>query len=513
MGIVTAFTRDLYDFVNQISDPEPLVMLTLAQGRGALYYPRLDRVYLKGNNAGGSEQPWGFADPMFNDGTKPITDFSQTAVSGAVSGYAAGEWNRTLGTQKLYSLSTVGAAGRLQERHYNTFEILQDNPFPLFRNTCTEVGVGVDGYYVSLSLDYVIFETEQKLIMPMGDVYYQSTLYQDVAIEVDLTTGLGVPIEGMPGQAEASPNIYNEPLLFGDTVNWQRIQFVEDDDSTHLNQKGYFFLSEKEGQVSVGIDASEYAYVRKLEWNPNGVSGSPNRVHKRITLTSRVEFDETIINFPFTQASLVVHPLSQRIFWLPNNGTNPATPGSNILYIFGTVAALADISAAAPESTPRTAGTTAFNVEALGSLNEKIPGISVEFSLEGASTLLELLDTSAGVGGAAVAVDYIPIDDDTGLEVWELPAGGSLTLLEETTHYMVNYATGVITGAGGHWIATSVYYATYNHKTNTTGAPALGTLLTPIVTTDSFGKARTRIRYPDNDDLVIRYDNLKADTI
>jgi len=515
MALDTAFVKDLYDFNNEITDPEPLVIRGYQTGRSIAYYARLDRMYTSASNQSGSEQPWGFCDPMFNNGAKPITDFSQevTSAQGGLGAFVVGEWNRSLDTQKIYSLTGIGATGRLEERHHQSFEINDDDPFPLFRNTCQEVGNTVDGYYVAYSLDYLVFETEQKIIMPQAFVRYDGATRQYVACEVDLTTGLGTPIDWMPGRAGPSPNEWNEPPIFGDLVNWRRIQFVEDDDSTHLTPKGYFFVSEQEGHSPTIAD--DYAYVRKIEWNPAEISGSPRRVHKRITLTSRVEFDETIIGWPFSQSSLVVHPLSQRIYWVINDFNTPDIPGTSLAYIFGTVPSLTDITAAAPESTPRTAGTTAFNVEALGSLGEKIPGVSVEFSLEGASTLLEHLDTSAGVDGAAVAVVYIPIDDDTGLEVWEIPAGESLTLLDPS-NYTVNYTTGVITGVDPHWKATSVYYATYNHKTNTdtpTAAPAHGTLLTPIVTTDSYGKARTRIRYPDNDDLVLRYDNLKAETI
>jgi hypothetical protein len=519
MAITTVNTTDLYDngFLSGITNPEPLALVpnSISSARFCTYMARLDRLYAAARNNSGTVIRFGYVDPLLADGAYPITNFTQGVAYGApLLGAFVGQWNRSADQQRLYTLTATTTAGLLQERDPTTLQIIDVDPYPLFRNQCIVVGSTVDGYYQALAYDYVIFEEQGKLYCPHATVRYGGVTYTEVMIEVDLATGLAVPVADIPGKATAAPNAFQEPQLFGDTVDWTRIQFVDDDDSSHISPKGYFVISEEDGQAGTGGggQASERAYLRIVEWNPTGASGTPNRVHKRITLTSRIEFDETIVGVNFASAALVFHPYSERLYWIANNGTNPLVSGTNVAYRFSLVPTLSAITAAAPERTPRTAGTTAFFVEALGSLAERIPGVTVQYTLEGASTVLELLDTSAGVGGAAGAVANAPIDDDEGLEVYEDDGVNPLALLAETTDYTVNLATGVITGVAPHWKVTSDYYASYNHKEATNGVTPLGTLLLPIVETDNLGKARTRVRYADDDDLVGRYDKLSAET-
>jgi len=515
MALTTVNTTDLYTsgFLAEMGtapNPGTMVVSTSSSGRWGLMYQRLDRLYVYANKTSPSLIRFGYVDPLLEDGYYPITNFTQ-GISAGIFSYIAGQWNRSADQQRLYTLDALTAGGKLVERDPTSLQVITADPYPMFRNTCIAVGSGVDGYYVSNSYDYKVFEEQGKLYIPQATVRYGGVSYTFIAAEVDLATGLAVPIPGWYGRAAASPNAFQEPAIFGDQVEWNRLQFIEDDDSSHVAPKGYFIISEKDGHAGIGANPAERVYVRIMEWNPNGTSGTPNRVHKRITMTSRVEFDETIIGTAFVNTSLVYHPLSGRLYWIANNLWNPEIAGSNILYRFSMVPDLAAITAPAPERTPRTAGTTAFNVEALGSLNERIPGVQITFALEGASAVRELLDTSGGPGSPAAAVDRTPIDDDDGLVVHEND-GATVTALEETTHYTVNRNTGVITGVGVHWKLTSAYYASYNHKEDVDGADALGTLLLPIVTTNNDGKARTRVRYADDDDLEGRFDRLSAET-
>jgi len=517
MALTTVNTTDLYTsgFLAEMGtapNPGTMVIGPLGgSGRIHMLYQRLDRLFVYANKSSPSLTRRGYVDPLFEDGYYPITNFTQ-GISSGFFGYVAGQWNRASDVQCLYTVDATAGTGKLQERDPTTLQIIDADPYPLFRNTCIAVGSGVDGYYVAASLDYKVFEEQGKLYIPqVATMRYGGASYTYIAVEVDLATGLAVPIPGWYGRAATGPNAFQEPAIFGDQVEWNRLQFIEDDDSSHVAPKGYFVISEADGHAGVGANPAERVYVRIMEWNPTGASGTPNRVHKRITMTSRVEFDETIIGTGFVQCSLVYHPLSGRLYWIANNGWNPGIAGSNIVYRFSMVPDLAAITAPAPERTPRTAGTTAFNVEALGSLNERIPGVQVAFALEGASAVRELLDTSGGPGSPAAAVDRTPIDDDDGLIVYE-DDGATVTALVETTHYTVNRSTGVITGVGVHWKLTSAYYASYNHKEDVDGADALGTLLLPIVTTNSEGKARTRVRYADDDDFEGRFDRLSAET-
>lgn len=512
MALTTVSTTDLYDFVNEIADPEPLALYPANfSSRMGTYHRQLDRIYVPARNNSGTVIRLGYVDPLLVDGSFPVTNFTQGVSLTGLTGCVVGQWNRTTDEQKLYTFDSAAGSGKLQERDPTTLQIVDADPYPNFRHTCTVVGSTVDGYYVSLCLDYAVFEEQGKLYIPHANVRYDGATYTEIAAEVDLATGLAIPWTGIPGKATSSPNTFQEVQIFNDTVDWMRIQFVDDDDSTHLAPKGYFILSEENGQAGTGAggQASERAYVRIVEWNPTGASGTPNRVHKRVTLTSRIEFDETVVGTNFNNAALVFHPLSGRLYWIANNGFDPSSTGTNVAYRFSTTADLASITAPTPESTPRTAGTTAFFVEALGSLNERIPGVSVQFSLETNSTVLEPLDTSAGVGGAAAPVANIPIGNVKA--VYEDDGFGNLTELELLVDYSYDPSTGVFTGVSPHWNGND-YYVSYSHFDDDL-SPPLGTLLLPLVTTDSDGKARTRVRYDDDDDLVELHDKISAETV
>lgn len=518
MASTTISTEDLWpDFVSEITNPAADMELQTNSQGSLVLHQQSDRIYTAARNVSGSIIRAGWIDPLLEDGALPSTNFTNVIDGTTLINWQhayVGQWNRTANTQKLYSRIGTGTAGKAVERDQNTLQLLDSDPFPNVRSTCIATGSSSDGYYVMISDTWIIFE-EQGKIYGLGTCRAGGTSWSNCFFEIDIATGLAVPILGIPGKATAAPTIYQEPELFGDEVTWNHLQYVNDDDSSHISPKGILIISHTAGMQGVigPPDTDEKVYVRIVEWNPNGVDpapGTPNRVHKRITLTSRCEFDETPAGTHFSNYNLCYHPLSDRLYWIPYYNLSPSKPlGVNVVYRFSLVPALASITAPTPERTPRTAGTTAFFVEALGTLGERIPAVSVQFSLETNSTVLELMDTSTGVGGASAPVARIPVGHVKG--VYEDDGAGNLTLLTPVTHYTYAAATGIFAGAAPYWRVGYDYYVSYAHFEDDV-TPALGTLLLPLVETDNEGRARTRVRYADNDDLVGLYDKLSATT-
>jgi hypothetical protein len=334
---------------------------------------------------------------------------------------------------------------------------------------------------------------------------------------INISSGLATPggLVGLYGRADASPHAYEEPEVHGDTFNWQFAQFVPDDDSSAIDPKGFFWWTAPGRQVGGAANANQYVWVRKVEWNPNGVTGTPNRVHGRIILTSRCEFDETVPDSPtgyqHTGRPFLYHGPSDQIYTMGGQFDNPTDVDGKILYKFATVPDVASITSASWTKLPQTAATVPFFVEVLGSLGEPIAGVDVSWTLERVSEVDERFDGSVvGVGGTHT-LDEGPADSGT-IVVVEDPDGTPVTLTAGV-HYNITGGGGG-TGVQGigptYWQALD-YAVFYEHK-GTVLSPSHGTLLETSSQSDVNGQAICRARYPDDDDLVGAYDQLSADT-
>jgi hypothetical protein len=517
VGLATESAASVHLFYQQITDPEALALDSFANGRRwSLFYERLHRIYSLARNAGGTTTAWGYCDPLFIDGTQPITNFGQgVPIVSTFQGLVVGEWDRLNARQKLYSWDGIAAAAKLQERDPNTLQVLTTDPFPNVPLQCTAVGSGTDGYYIiGGNMDMVLFETLGYAIVPLVSTLYANggTLYTQVSAQLDLATGLAIPIEGVYGRALASPNIYQEPEFFGDAFYWKFAQFVNDDESSAANPKGFFWWVSGDRVVGGAANANQYSYVRKIEWNPNGISGTPNRVHKRVTLTSRIEFDETLVNTP-TGVQAIAVPVwydnaTDRISMILKSGTDPYDVDSNILYRFATQPGIDSVTAAAWTKLPKTAETIPFVVEVLGTLGEPVAGADVDFTLEDVGTVDERFEGSVvGVGGTYTLVNGAA---DSGTIVVVEDPDGAATVLSTPGDYTINGPRTQITGAGGKWLPATTYAVAYEHKSNPVTATH-GTLLNASAQSDIDGQAIARVRYPDDDDLVGTYDQLSAE--
>jgi hypothetical protein len=499
MAITPSEYEDIGPFWLQISDPGVISYNGNATGyRKLVYYDRLDRIYCVAKNNPGSLHVWGYCDPIFLDGTKPSTNFGMGVGQIEIRSIAVGEWNRISGVQNIYGWDTALATGKLQIRDPNSLAILSSDPFPNIRMEDQVRAPTTDGYYYMFTREVMIFETPGYLICPEARLRYDGVTYNNISIQVDLATGYGTPIEGLFGEAAAVPTDFQEPEVYGDSFFWGYSQFVPDDDSTAISPKGYLWWSTRGDVTGAGVSATAYGLARKIEWNPDGVTGTPSRVHKRVLFTTRVELDETAIGSGASWAAhpLVIHPLTGRLLLVINYFNDPTVANSQILVHYSPQPGFAEVTPAAPTKRPQVGGTTPFACETIGSLGEAIAGVDVDWILERVAEVDERFEGSVvGVGGT-YTLDEGPADSGT-IVVIEDPDGAA-TVLATPGDYTINGPRTQITGAGGKWDITKTYAVAYEHKA-TPLSPSHGTLLVASSASDANGQAFTRVLRPDTD--------------
>jgi hypothetical protein len=519
MGLETRVEENLYAFMQSVVDPEPLAPEPGSTGfRGWAYYDRLDRNYCAAANKFSSHREWGYCDPLYLDGSKPATNWDLGIAIGDIKSLQVGEWDKANARQRLYTWDSGLATAKLVELDPITLLPIDGDPFPNVRLECSTVVSPNDGYYyIGGQRDCILFETQGYLIAPYAVAlrWNGGTSYPNSSVKVDLSTGAGEPVAGLYGRAWASPHAYGEPEVHGDTFYWQFCQFVPDDDSTPIYPKGFLWWTAPGRQVGGAANANQYVWCRKIEWNPNGLDGTPSRVHLREILTSRLEFDETVPDSPtgyqHTGRPFIYHGPSDQIYTMGGQFNDPTDTDGKFLYKFATVPGVDSITAASWTKLPQTAATVPFFVTVLGTLGEPVAGVDVSWELERVSEVDERFDGAVvGVGGTHT-LDEGPADSGT-ISVIEDPDGAA-TLLTAGVHYNVTGGGGGtgVQGIGPTYWQAETYAVFYEHKA-TALSPAHGTLLDSVSQSDVTGEATCRVRYPDDDDLVGAYDQLSADT-
>ena len=510
--------EDVASFIQEVTPPlTGSLSVQAINGNWHRYYNRLDRLYTKWNNNGGGEYRLGYHDPIYLDGGKPATNYDLGVSGSSISDYQVGEWDKVTSRQRLYTWSGYGGANRIRELSPTTLLETVTDPYPNVRHTCSTIASPNDGYYeVGGRNEVVIFESQGYMIAKLWRLRWNGgILYDEVMGKIDLSTGAAEPIEDLFARAQPGPSLYQEPAIHGEVVKWWGMQFVPDDDSTALEPKGYIFQNTTTRALTSSPKTFNYYWVRKVEWNPLEVTGTPTRVHKRDILTSRLEFNEQLVNPPTGQQiagySPYVHPVSGLIYMFVNYFQDPTLADSQMLYKFAVVPDVTDITAAAPQKLPQTSATIPFVVEVLGSLGEPVLGETLDWSIEAGSTVDERFDGgTVGVGGTHTLVNG-PADSGT-ITVIEDPDGAANVLTEGVEYTVTGGGGGTgVQGVGPTYWQALDYAVYYEHKESPI-SPSHGTLLETSSQSDISGQAICRVRYPDDDDLVGAYDVLSAET-
>lgn len=365
-----------------------------------------------------------------------------------------------------------------------------------------------NGYYTA-DREWLFFPDWQggQGFCHMQSVRAGGSAFTNVFCQVDLATGFATPVPENPAYYTTSPSIYQGPELFNRVVTFAYLQFVPDSDSRGVSPKGRIMMTSLSNN---GVTSAREIHFKVVEFNPEGVVGTPNRIHWRERQLSRF-----IVNMSSG--------------FLAGTNRAPATSNAQQSFKFDTRANqwLSIFSVLSPSPT-RAAGhvgmmrlketpavdiltkprerfgittnrVVALRTEARGDLNEVVAGVPITMQCRRVSTKGEILPTTnqpndvvqlanatAGVGGLTRAAAY----------PFEIRQDG--VPLTETTDYTVDEPNGQVTliaDTTGH-----VYTADYTHTGNPI-SPAFGTLLNAAVTTDENGKATFRVQYPDDDTI------------
>lgn len=495
-----------------------------------VYYDRFDQVYAlsAGGQAIGGTSLWLRYDPLTLD----------TSVSGALairglSGLSAiftGEWNKTTGVQRMYGDNTISATGAIQELSPTTLAAIDTDAYP-------NLGVGEhrgsltatdDGFYRQVGStqgNWIFFETLGYAINPFLEVRASGQFETGVMAQVDLTTGAATIITDVPTRYTSGPTDFQAPQVAGQSFDLKVLQFAPDDDSTPAAPKGRFILSHQ-GPLTDPIDSSlDNIYSKIIEWNPSGLSGTPNRVHKREIFVSRMQLLENDVvgnggigNGSYTTETVVFHPGTNSYRWFfrfHGSGTDP-DPSDITAITYSVQPAVFGITAASQLEEVETNKTVDFAVTVIGDVGEKIAGEPVEFSLQRASTVGENVGTGDGATNS-FALDNAPIDflDEissiTVAAVSYTPvavgaaASGNEVEVDLSNGDLEFFVGGVSTPPPNG----DVILASYLHP-STPATPGHGTLLTGLTRSDETGRAFAQVRYPDDSTLEDGLDQLDA---
>lgn len=492
------------------------------------YYPRLDRMFGRTQADNDDFVHW---DPLFIDGSAPVAGVID--ATSAYSTFAVGEWDKDSNVQKIYGGTNTGQIP-MEELSPVDLSVIDTAPFPnltgssaagrLNQENYTPAAPNNNALAKSISAvsnrrigNIVVFESAGFCIqfgigVRTGDFVWHA----DATVQMDLNTGECVAMSdpGFHTTYKSSPEAgFNSPPFFGDTFTLSHGQFIPDEDSILTSPKGLLAMS------SIPIDASGTepagsvrSYVKLVEFNPDSVPaspGSPTRVHGRVILFSRFDMieDDTPENGgtgdPSTPTPQVFyHPPTQT--WNYYGYSTDSAPVDDIVHgQFSNAIALSEISNPTAETVIETGRTVTFGAAAFGDLGEAVANLGIDWTLQRASTLDEILDTSGAPATTNLA--NAPIDE----HIVEIRFNGTL-LTAGVDYNITNAATGEITWAGSHAPpAASGYTATYTHRGVAVAGP-FGNLLTTFSKTDESGKAVARVTYDDDDDLVGMVDVITA---
>lgn len=469
-------------------------------------------------------------DPEMIDSTSGLVGYWDTDLIP----FFMGDFEPITGTQQMYSHDS---STMFDERTYSDpTSILDANPWAMIDWDMPSAASGIistdDGYWTlhtANNSDNAVFfpgwGSGGHMILNRGQCRVAGVTEQEVMVLVDLSTGAGTILD-IPAKFTASPTDFQAGPLFGEgTTENHYIQFIPDADSRHNAPKGRIFCS------LLGLEpiAGEFRfYVQTYDWNPTGASGSPERVHQRLGLSTRC-----LIDAPATSTTVLgatpgrvrvgdVNPVVTEHMMFDSGrgrvlmfssvtdaggaGGTPRTGCHNIIEFFQSadLAFLRPPQSLAPPSSGR---VVIFDTDTRGDLGEVIGGKVVNWIIEATSTEGETLNVVGSSPGdtiatahtmnvdidypAAVYKDDVPMTEGTGASEWIRVAGG----IDFTAPEPIDGAP--------------VYTVDYPHTADP-DATAHGTLLNATSITDAEGLGQTRVRYADDDDLEFARDKVTA---
>ncbi|MGB5810120.1 MAG: hypothetical protein WBG86_06290 [Polyangiales bacterium] len=400
-------------------------------------------------------------------------------------------------------------------------------PFPFVRSTTPDPTSGVtnvtDGYYNNSSSrsDMLFFMGWDRLGNgnPIGTALMfapDSLRWGGVSVSapttyIDMSTALGEPVEEMPSLHSTSPaNIYQGGPFLGSTsiVAFKWAQFIPDFDSIPTAPKGRIVLADTLNSGDIRT-----LFVKVFDFNPEGVTTFPERIHWRVTLESQIILERTTdyATYPGADSNLIptntvpscfirFNPVTGRFFIIDSRQNGSVSDFNTGVYhtvmLETTAAAVVDaITPPVPNVAIETNRTVVMRQTVVGDLGELIPGETVTWDLERITTRNEQLVIAEprSPGDSADAVENIPISDSP---TYPFEVRKDDVALVETTNYTVNRTTGVVTFIAPEPVDGSVYNIDYGHPTNP-ATPAIGTLLSPSGRTNEDGEVTTRISYAD----------------
>lgn len=431
--------------------------------------------------------------------------------------FCVGEWDRDANTQILYCGDST-----FNEFYYLDLAtwILDDSTNLLnFHWHNGGGGIGTIGGWDNNGADgnFCIFESWGYALRGCARVHHtDGNLYHGLAL-IDLNDANGkATLLDVPTYFAASPGaLFEAPQFNGDSFVLGVPQFAADDDSLPATPKGVVYLSSSTYLGDGAVPSSENrVYLKAIDWNPLGIAaaeGSPNRVHLRETLMTRLDYVQFELFGTNTNSAgaandggtpsaaypkPLYHPPSRTFVALFDwkYGSSPPYENERGIVRHSIVPGLSQLEPPTQQSEIETAKTTVFRARAMGDLGEAVAGVTGTWSLARRSTVDEDLDTSAAPAFNIVA--HPPIDEDT------LVVKYNGTPLTEGVDYSVVESTGTITWMGAHSPpAASGYTASYRHST-VSATPSHGTLLQETTETDTDGFCESRVQYPDDADLV-----------
>ena len=492
--------------------------------RKTVYYDRLDVLISEWNvNApGGADDGIVRIDPLFLDNSGSLFgSFDEPGVIGgdSVDSYGVGEWDRVNNVQKMYVYRAASGGG-----------FHEVNPLALNLEIAADVwpnvgasgtrgsgpGLGVEGHVrmpVNDSTGQVLlFETWGFAIFACCAVTDSGlSERQGVMAQVNLSTGFGTILES-PVSYGTQTHAFGESQLFGQDVTFQFIQFVPDDISTPDAPRGQIYLTGGFGS-NPADSGLQRLWLKIIDFNPLNVAGSPTRIHLRERLLTAVDLDK---NNPGALDG--VHPSTNqryRAFHHPRTGRNmifsgdgvsdPLVSGEQKVMFLSAGPAVSQILEPSARERIASGKEIEFGVEALGSLQEPIAGVSMTGTLTRQSTIDEVLAVTPSAGETvATAFTMNPQDADANPVV--VKKNG--TPLTEGVDYTVDYANSEIDFIGPEPdTASPAYTIDYRHWGDP-ATPPHGTLQNSEAASDENGEAIFRVSYPEEDPVEDRWDEL-----
>ena len=460
-------------------------------------------------------------DPLLQNNTGSVFDSSSVPVDLRV---AVGQWDRGANEQKVYTFDTSVGTGFDEISPLSPNNVLVTDVWPTVGGLQHRGAlISTDAGYYDLATEggWVIFEGWGFAFNPLVRLRHTDLVqYNDVPVLVDLATGaaaLVVDDEGDPlfTAYGTQSHQFAEPSLFGQAVNFAKVQFVPDDSSTNAAPKGRVFMFAS-GADSPSDSTMHRYWVKVIDWNPLNVAGTPSRTHLRTRLLSAADFLKSaggtfggvFDSGTTTSRFMFYHPRTNRIIQYSSQVASTLGAGeSKFLFVSATpnVFVLTDPS---PQEEVVTGKTVSFSTDALGSLDEQIGGVSLSFTLQKVSSVDEVLTIVPSTPGQTVVVAQgVMNPTDPNLSPVIVKKNG--TALTLTTHYTLNRAAGQIIFVAPEPVDGNIYTATYRHFSVPAAVPH-GTLLNSQATTDVNGAAVCRVRYAEEDPVPDRWDRLDA---